>query len=81
MSKKARKTFSAYPQRWIRLPVKGCCPDTGLTRGVFYNLINGGKIRSASLRRPGTMRGTRIIWLPSVLELLDRLADQAGKAL
>lgn len=71
-----------YPQKWIRIPGRGCCPDTGLTRGTFYDLIHRGQIRSASLRRPGTVRGTRVIWLPSVLALLDRLADHGedGKA-
>jgi hypothetical protein len=64
-----------YPQRWIRLPRRGVDPDTGLTRAFFYQLINEGKIRTASLRRPGTVRGTRLVWLPSVMELLDRAAD------
>jgi len=63
-----------YPQRWIRLPTRGRCPETGLSRGTFYALISTGKIKSACLRRPGTVRGARFVWLPSVFELLDRAA-------
>lgn len=81
MSRKALtgKALNAYPQRWIRLPKKGVDPDCGLTRPMFYQLMAQGRIRTASLRRPGTVRGARLIWLPSVLELLDRLADQTGE--
>lgn len=70
------KASTTYPQRWIRLPKKGVDPDTGLTRPAFYQLIAQGRIRTVSLRRPGTLRGARLVWLPSVLALLDSLADQ-----
>lgn len=61
--------------RWIRLPTKGRCPYTGLTRPFYYLLIRAGKIRSASLRRPGNLTGVRLVWLPSVMVYLDRHAS------
>ncbi len=63
-----------YPAKWIRLPVRGHCPYTGLSRAAYYQLITANKIRTASLRRPGTLRGTRLVWLPSIMSYLDRFA-------
>ena len=65
---------SKYPPRWIRLAPKGHCPETGFTRAAMYGLIAAGKVKTAVLRRPGTVRGQRFVFLPSVLELLDREA-------
>ena len=63
-----------YAAKWIRLPVRGHCPYTGLSRAAYYQLITANKIRTASLRRPGALRGTRLIWLPSIMTYLDRFA-------
>ena len=63
-----------YPAKWIRLPVRGHCPYTGLSRAAYYQLITANKIRTASLRRPGALRGTRLVWLPSIMSYLDRFA-------
>ena len=65
-----------YPPRWIGLPTRGRCPDCGLSRPHFYQLIAEGKIRSACIRQPGAVRGRRLVYLPSVFEFLDRCADQ-----
>jgi hypothetical protein len=61
--------------RWIRLPARGHCPDTGLSRATFYNLIAANRIRSACLRKPGCLKGQRLVYLPSVLALLNDAAD------
>ncbi len=63
-----------YAAKWIRLPVRGHCPYTGLSRAAYYQLITANKIRTASLRRPGALRGTRLVWLPSIMSYLDRFA-------
>jgi hypothetical protein len=63
-----------YPARWIRVPTRGHCPHAGLSRAAYYELIKDGKIRSASVRRPGALRGMRLVWLPSVMAYLDRFA-------
>lgn len=73
------KPTSPYPTRWIRLPVKGHCPETGLSRAAMYQLIAEGKIKTACIRRPGTVRGQRLVYLPSVLEFLDREAEKEAK--
>ncbi len=64
-----------YPGKWIRLPMRGHCPHTGLSRAAFYELIKTNKIRTASLKKPGTVRGARLIWLPSVMAYLEKYAS------
>ena len=59
-------------ERWIRIPTKGRCPETGLTRPHFYQLINAGAIKSACLKKPGNLTGVRLVWLPSVLAYIER---------
>ena len=65
-------TNGAYPEIWIRLPGRGRCPYAGLTRPHYYALISAGAIRSACLKKPGAIRGVRLVWLPSVLEYIER---------
>lgn len=66
---------SAGPERWIRLPSRGYCPSCGLSRSHLFELIQAGKVRSVSLRKPGNIRGPRLIWLPSVFKYIE----DAGK--
>jgi hypothetical protein len=63
-----------YAPKWIRLPTRGRCPHTGLSRAAYYDLIKAGRIRTANLKRPGALRGTRLVWLPSIMIYLDRFA-------
>jgi hypothetical protein len=65
---------TTYPAKWIRLPVRGRCPHTGLSRAAYYELIKANRIRTANLRKPGALRGTRLVWLPSIMAYLDRFA-------
>lgn len=62
---------------FIRLPIKGRCPYTGLTRYYFYQLIqptneNGYNppVKSVSLRLKGQARGVRLVHYDSLLEYL-----------
>lgn len=71
-------TNGAFPSIWIRLPGRGHCPYTGLTRPFYYQLIADGVIRSACLRKPGALRGTRLVWLPSVLAHIEKHIDTVG---
>jgi hypothetical protein len=57
----------AYTPEFVRLPVKGNCPYCHLSRPYLYQLINSGKIKTVSLRKPGNQRGVRLIHLESVL--------------
>jgi hypothetical protein len=68
---------SSKPE-WIRLPTKGRCAYTGLSRSTLYTLIapceaNGHRppVRSVSLRRRGNTKGVRLIYLQSLLDYLE----------
>lgn len=64
----------AYPAKWIRLPTRGQCPHSGLSRAAYYELIKENKIRTANLRKPGALRGIRLVWLPSIMSYINRFA-------
>ena len=73
---------------YIRLPKSGPCPITGLTRSKLYDLIspsedNGFKppVKSVSLRKPGQIKGTRLIVRQSLLDYLYREVDKFQHAL
>ena len=70
----AASADETYPAKWIRLPARGRCPHTGLSRAAYYELIKENRIRSANLKKPGALRGTRLIWLPSIMTYLDHFA-------
>lgn len=65
-------------RKWIRLQSKGRCPECGLTKPHLYQLIREGRIRSACLRAPGKKTGVRLIWLPSILDLIEANTEPAG---
>jgi hypothetical protein len=80
-SAKQNKTVAAldpYPNRWIKAPVRGYCPETGLTRAAFYQLAMAGKIKTACLRKPGAIRGCRLFHVGSILEFLDFVAKETA---
>jgi hypothetical protein len=62
---------------WIRLPKKGVCPYTQLSRAKIYTLItpsadNGHcpPVRSVSLRPRGAARGTRLVSYESLMDYI-----------
>ena len=90
----ASATSTTSEREFLRLPKSGQCPITGLTRSKLYDLIspsedNGFKppVKSVSLRKPGQIKGTRLIVLQSLLDYLRRevevfqrsIAKGAGK--
>lgn len=67
---------------FIRLPKRGPCPYSGLSRAKLNQLIlrcpaNGFRpqVKSISLRRPGAMRGARLIVLSSLIAYLHSLVE------
>jgi len=74
-----RNAIAANNERWIRLPVRGCCPYTGLSRAMYYQLIARGQIKSASLKQPGKLTGVRLVWLPSVLAFIERHVEPVAR--
>lgn len=67
---------------WIRMPrEKERCTHTGLSRSSLYYLItqSKGQIKSVVIKRPGALRGIRLVHLQSLKGYLKRLAEtQAG---
>jgi hypothetical protein len=57
---------------WVRPPSKGVEHFSGLSKGKLYELANAGKIKSASLREPGKLRGCRLFLLSSILGYIER---------
>ena len=50
---------------------KGLARLTGISRSYAYLLLSEGKIDSACIRRPGSIRGKRLWHIPSVLMFLE----------
>lgn len=65
-------------QKWIRIPREGRCSETGLTRAHYYQLIKSGVIKSACIKQPGKLTGVRLVWLPSVLEFIERHVEKTS---
>lgn len=66
------RQVEGYPNIWIGLPKKGPEPRCGMSRAMIYELIRAGKIKSSCIRRPGALTGRRLVWLPSLLEYIER---------
>lgn len=60
---------------WLRVPA--ACALAGLSRSTLYASfdISGGKIRTASVKRRGAIRGVRMVSVSSLLAWLDSFAE------
>lgn len=74
-------TATPVVPEFVRLPKRGYCPWSGLTRSALNGLIlpsaaNGHKppVHSFALRQRGKSRGCRLIVLASLLEYLRKQA-------
>ena len=54
---------------WDRLPNKGYY--YGMSRPYIYQLMHGGKVKTALIKQPGRVRGIRLVWRPSVLAYIE----------
>ena len=59
---------------WLRIPA--AIEVFGISRTKLYELIGERCIKSVSLRKRGQIKGTRLINYDSMMEYLDRLAEQ-----
>jgi hypothetical protein len=62
---------------WIRLPLpRGRCPYTGLARTTLDQLVerSKGEVKTVLLKKPGALRGVRLIHLGSLQSHLTALA-------
>jgi len=63
---------------WIRLPKEGStCPFSGLSRSYLADLVRRREVPSKALRRPGTVRGVRLICYAG---LMDYIRNSQGGA-
>lgn len=67
------------PSRPEWLDPKGIHKHFGITRSTLYRLIAEGKIKSASLRERGKLRGKRLVSTDSVAAFLEGLATGGGE--
>lgn len=68
------RSAHSYLPEFIRLPRPGeRCPYTGLSRTTLCELIANGSIESRLVRKPGRVRGIRLIVLRSLLDYLNSL--------
>ena len=65
-----------FRPEFIRLPKPSTlCPWTGLSRTKMWTILEGGKIKTVCLRRPGAAKGARLVHLESLLEYLHSQAE------
>lgn len=77
----ARPNAAALPA-WIRMPLPGCpCPITFLRRGALYALAAQGKIKTATIRKKGSLRGIRLVNVESLLRYVESCADEPSPAM
>lgn len=57
---------------WDRLPNKAYY--CGCSRAYWYQQMKAGTIRTALIKKPGQVRGIRLVWRPSVLAYIEKFA-------
>lgn len=66
---------------YIRLPKQGQpCPWTGLGRSKLWEILQTGRVRSICLRKPGALKGARLINLESLLGYLRSMEEETPPA-
>jgi predicted DNA-binding transcriptional regulator AlpA len=60
---------------WIRLPrPRTFCALTGLSRSALWEFVKTHGVRTVALRRPGALKGARLVSKSDLLAKLDALA-------
>jgi hypothetical protein len=62
-------------EEWGRLP-KPKDRLFGLSRTTLLELSSAGLIRTVALRKPGAIKGVRLVYLPSLRAYLEKLASE-----
>jgi len=68
------KTGTNSKPEWLRIPQ--AIQLFGIGRTKLYELIGNKRIKSASIRERGQVRGTRLISFDSLNEYLNTLAEE-----
>jgi hypothetical protein len=61
-------------EEWSRLP-KPRHRLLGLSRTTLLELSNSRKIRTIAIKKPGAIRGIRLVFMPSLLKYLNSLGE------
>jgi hypothetical protein len=61
-------------EQWARMP-KPKERFNGLSRTTLFELSQAGLIRTRTIKKPGAVKGIRLIYLPSLFAYLDSLLD------
>ena len=64
-------------REWLRIPEATRC--FGIGRSSIYELIAEGKIKSASIRKRGNVRGIRLVSADSLSHYIESQAEQPPK--
>jgi|SRR5271165_4771105 len=48
----------------------------GLSRTTIFELSQAGLIKTVALRKPGAIKGIRLVFMPSLLEYLEKVAAE-----
>ena len=64
---------------WVRLPA--AVEYSGIGRSSLYQRIASGEIRSALIRKPGNVRGIRVVSVASLDAFVARMADATSQDL
>jgi hypothetical protein len=61
-------------EQWVRMPKpKGRL--LGLSRTTLLELAERREIKIANIRKPGSLKGIRLVWMPSLREFLERASS------
>jgi hypothetical protein len=58
-------------EQWVRMPKPGG-RLLGLSRTTLLELAERQEIKIANIRKPGSVKGIRLVWMPSLCEFLER---------
>lgn len=76
----AENTQGSTRCEFLRLPKPSTtCPITGLSRSKMWDLIAEGHVKSVCLRKKGAAKGTRLVYLQSLLDYLHSQLDVIEK--
>jgi hypothetical protein len=68
-----------FRPEFIRLPKPSTlCAWTGLSRTKMWELLESSDIKTVCLRRPGAIKGARLVHLESLLNYLYKHAETLG---
>lgn len=70
-----QKVAELENEQWMRMPRPGT-RFYGLCRTTLDQLCMRGTIRSAVVKKPGAVRGIRLLYLPSLETYLNTLSEE-----